>query len=107
MAADVPYVRYFLANFLQFQFYQRMCQLSNHTGPLHTCDYSGSLEAGLKLKEMLSLGRSEDWKFALKQFTDDDNYSASSILEYFSPLMEWLKVENANFPNEKIGWPND
>jgi peptidyl-dipeptidase A len=107
VAADVPYVRYFLADFLQFQFYQRMCQLSNHTGPLHTCDYSGSLEAGLKLKEMLSLGRSEEWKFALKQFTGEDNYSASSILEYFSPLMEWLKVENAKFPNEKIGWPND
>jgi peptidyl-dipeptidase A len=34
----------------QFQFYRALCKLSNDEGPLHTCDFYGSKEAGEKLK---------------------------------------------------------
>ena len=49
-AAYVPYSRYFVSHFLQFQFYEALCKLANHTGPLHTCDFYGSKTAGLRLK---------------------------------------------------------
>ena len=49
-AAYVPYSRYFVSHFLQFQFYEALCKLANHTGPLHTCDFYGSKIAGQNLK---------------------------------------------------------
>lgn len=48
--ANVPYVRYFIASFLQFQFYESLCELADHHGPLHQCDFYGSIKAGSKLK---------------------------------------------------------
>jgi peptidyl-dipeptidase A len=46
----VPYARYFLADFLQFQFYEALCKLSGHRGPLHNCDFYQSKKAGKKFK---------------------------------------------------------
>lgn len=40
---------YYIRTILQFQFYQSLCQVANHTGPLHTCDFYNSKEAGKKL----------------------------------------------------------
>src|SRR5262249_25861337 len=33
--ANVPYIRYFLAAVLQFQFHRTLCKIAGHTGPLH------------------------------------------------------------------------
>ncbi len=49
-AAYVPYSRYFVSHFLQFQFYEALCKLAKHTGPLNQCDFYGSKSAGLQLK---------------------------------------------------------
>ncbi len=49
-AAYVPYSRYFVSHFLQFQFYEALCKLANHTGPLNQCDFYGSKIAGQNLK---------------------------------------------------------
>ena len=50
IATFVPYARYFIANFNQFQFYKALCRLSTYRGPLHKCDFYNSQEAGAKLK---------------------------------------------------------
>ncbi len=47
---------------LQFQFFERLCEVSGHQGPLHRCDFSGSEEAGAVLAEMLKLGSSVPWQ---------------------------------------------
>ena len=49
-AMFVPYSRYFLSYFYQFQFYKSLCSLSGHKGELHKCDFFDSKEAGAKLK---------------------------------------------------------
>ena len=103
---NVPYMRYFLARVYQFQFYRAMCQAAGYKGPLNRCSVYGSKEAGAKLNAMLSMGCSEPWPEALKAMTGTDKADASAIVEYFQPLMDWLKEQNKG---EKEGWtpPSD
>ena len=51
---------------------------------------------------MLSLGRSKPWQEALSVGTDGETTAdATAILEYFAPLLEWLKEQNKN---ATCGW---
>ena len=49
VAANVPYMRYFLADILQFQFHRALSQIAGCTGPLNRCSIYGSQEAGRRL----------------------------------------------------------
>ncbi|HEY6878650.1 MAG TPA: M2 family metallopeptidase, partial [Polyangiales bacterium] len=94
VAANVPYARYFLATVLQYQFHRAMCKLAGHQGPLHTCSIYGSEAAGKKLREMLALGASKPWPDALELLTGQRDLDATAIVDYFAPLMAWLKQQN-------------
>ncbi|KAL6060142.1 Peptidyl-dipeptidase [Balamuthia mandrillaris] len=48
--ANTPYMRYFLAHILQFQFHEALCKAANIAEPLHLCSINGSTVAGAKLK---------------------------------------------------------
>ncbi|XP_023320479.1 angiotensin-converting enzyme 2 [Eurytemora carolleeae] len=96
-------IRYFVRTLLQFQFLESLCQESGHTGPLHRCDFSGSVAAGAKLTEMLNLGASVPWPKALKKLTGTEKMSTKPILEFFQPLQEWLKEENMK-NGDRVGW---
>jgi len=98
---NVPYMRYFLARVYQFQFYRAMCQAAGYKGPLNRCSVYGSKEAGARLNAMLSMGQSKPWPEALKVMTGSDKADASAIVEYFQPLLDWLKEQNKG---EKEGW---
>jgi hypothetical protein len=52
---------------------------------------------------MLELGSSRPWPEAMEQITGQREMDASAIVEYFAPLYEWLKAENAK-TGELIGW---
>ena len=100
---DYDMIRYFVRTILQFQFAERLCQVSGHTGPLHRCDFSNSKSAGEELAKMLRLGRSKPWQEALEQLTGTREMSARPILEFFKPLAIWLK--KTNLANGDIpGW---
>ena len=99
--ANVPYMRYFLARVLQFQFHRAMCKAAGHTGPLHTCSIYGNKEAGAKLKAMLAMGSSKPWPDALQTLTGERQMDATAILEYFAPLQGWLKEQNKG---QSCGW---
>jgi hypothetical protein len=48
------------------------------------------------------MGASRHWSYALKVITDgvENDVTAEAILEYFAPLTDWLRKENAkNFNN--------
>jgi peptidyl-dipeptidase A len=98
---NVPYMRYFLARVYQFQFYRAMCQAAGYQGPLNRCSVYGSKQAGARLNAMLELGRSKPWPVALKAMTGTDKADGSAIVEYFQPLMDWLKEQNKG---ETEGW---
>src|SRR5260370_1734772 len=93
--ANVPYTRYLLARILQFQFHRALCKAAGHRGPLHQCSIYGSKEAGQKLKAMLQMGASKPWPDALEVLTGQREMDATALTEYFAPLHQWLKKQNA------------
>ena len=99
--ANTPYARYFLAAVYQFQFYRAMCRAAGYSGPLNRCSVFGSKPAGQKLEAMLAMGQSKPWPDAMKAMTGEDRADASAMVEYFQPLLDWLKQQNKG---EKTGW---
>lgn len=99
--ANTPYMRYFLARVLQFQFYQALCREAGYTGPLHRCSFYGSEQAGAKLARMLEAGQSRPWQETLEEMTGTRELDAAPMLEYFGPLKAWLDEQNRGHP---VGW---
>ena len=98
---NTPYTRYFLARILQFQFYKAACDAAGWKGPLHRCSFYGNKEVGAKMNAMLAMGASKPWPDALQAFTGSREMSGKAMIEYFKPLMEWLKKQNKG---AKKGW---
>jgi peptidyl-dipeptidase A len=100
---NVPYMRYFLARILQFQFHRALCRETGYTGPLHRCSIYGNKAAGEKLNKMLSLGQSKPWPEALEALTGEKQMDASALADYFAPLKVWLDEQNKanHYP---VGW---
>jgi peptidyl-dipeptidase A len=98
---NVPYMRYFLAQVLEFQFYRALCKAAGHTGPLYRCSFYGSREAGGRLNAMLAMGASRPWPDALEALTGQREMDATALIDYFQPLMVWLERQNRGAP---VGW---
>ncbi len=99
--ANVPYMRYFLADIYEFQFYRALCRESGYKGPLNRCTFYGSKAAGEKFNKMLEMGQSKPWPDALQVLTGERHLDAGAILEYFAPLQKWLDEQNKG---QKVGW---
>lgn len=99
--ANTPYTRYFLSHVLQFQFYKALCDAAGHKGPLYECSFYANPEAGKRYWAMLSKGASQPWQKTMKELTGGEKMDASAVLEYFAPLQEWLKQQNAG---QTCGW---
>jgi peptidyl-dipeptidase A len=100
---NVPYMRYFLARILQFQFQRALCRAAGNTGPLHRCSIYGNKAAGEKLNKMLAMGQSQPWPDALETLTGERQMDASALADYFAPLKAWLDEQNKakGYP---VGW---
>ncbi len=101
VAANVPYMRYFLADILQFQFHRSLAKTAGCQTALNRCSIYGSKEAGEKLNAMLSLGISRPWQDALQSITGQKQMDATAIVDYFAPLQKWLDEQNKGKP---AGW---
>ena len=101
VAANVPYMRYFLADILQFQFHRALSQAAGCTGPLNRCSIFGNPQAGARLKAMLEMGQSQPWQDALEKIAGTRAMDATAIRDYFAPLQRWLDEQNRGRP---IGW---
>jgi peptidyl-dipeptidase A len=101
VAANVPYMRYFLAAVLQFQFHRALCKKAGFTGPLNECSIYNNKEAGKAYWEMLQKGASQPWQDTLFQLTGSREMDATAILEYFAPLQKWLEEQNKG---QSCGW---
>lgn len=98
---NTPYMRYFLADILQFQLHRGLCQAAGFKGPLHRCSIYGNKEAGARLAKMLEMGASHPWPDALEVATGQRQMDATAILDYFAPLKTWLDQQNKG---QKCGW---
>jgi peptidyl-dipeptidase A len=101
IANNVPYLRYFLARVLQFQFYEAACRQANWQGPLNRCTIYGNTAVGARFNQMLEMGRSHPWPDALEAFTGTRQMDGSSMVHYFQPLMTWLETQNRG---RQCGW---
>jgi peptidyl-dipeptidase A len=101
--ANVPYFRYFIAHFLEFQFYRALCRLQGQTTQLHMCDIYGNKEVGARFKQMLALGNSKPWEEVLYSLTGETKLESQAVLDFFKPLHVWLKKENAK-QGYPVGW---
>ena len=101
VASNTPYMRYFLADILQFQFYRSLCKEAGYKGPLNRCSFFNSKAAGAKFNKMLEMGTSKPWQDELEVLTGQREMDASAILDYFAPLKKWLDEQNKGM---KVGW---
>ena len=99
--ANVSYTRYFLAHVLMFQFQRTLCDIAGHDGELQACSVYGSKAAGEKLSAMLEAGASQPWQDTLELMTGTREMDATAIIDYFAPLMEYLKEQNEG---RSCGW---
>jgi peptidyl-dipeptidase A len=99
--ANVSYTRYFLANILQFQFQRALCDIAGFEGELHACSVYGSKQAGEKFYSMLEAGASQPWQDTLERLTGTRQMDATAIIDYFEPLMAYLKEQNEG---RSCGW---
>ena len=98
---NVSYTRYFLARILQFQFQRSLCEIAGHEGDLASCSIFGSTEAGDRFHAMMASGQSEPWQDALEKLTGTREMDATAIIDYFQPLMGYLKEQNEG---RSCGW---
>jgi peptidyl-dipeptidase A len=98
---NTPYTRYFLSFVLQFQFQKALCEAAGHKGPLHECNVYGNKQAGEKYMAMLQAGASKPWPETLEKLTGGKQMDGSALIEYFQPLMVYLKEQNQG---QSCGW---
>ncbi|HEY0975121.1 MAG TPA: M2 family metallopeptidase [Solimonas sp.] len=98
---NTPYTRYFLSFILQFQFQKALCDAAGFTGPLHQCDIYGNAEAGKRLMAMLAEGAARPWPETLEKLTGTRQMDGSALIEYFEPLLSYLKEQNQG---QSCGW---
>lgn len=88
------YYDYALSFVILFQLHDHIAKNILKQDPKAT-NYYGNKEVGKFLKEIMTPGASKDWKKVLKEKTGSE-LSARPMLDYFEPLMKWLKEENKN-----------
>ena len=101
VAANVPYMRYFLADILQFQFHRALSQIAGCHDLLNRCSIYDNKEAGRRLNNMLTMGLSHPWQDAMFELTGQRQMDATAILDYFAPLQKWLDEQNKG---KQVGW---
>ncbi|MCX5797314.1 MAG: M2 family metallopeptidase [Elusimicrobia bacterium] len=93
------YNTYAIGTVFKYQLHDHICRNILHQDP-RRCDYYGSKEVGDFLKDLLSKGATEDWRALMREKTGAD-LSSKAMMDYFSPLMDYLKKENKG---RACGW---
>ena len=86
------YYDYALSFAILFQLHQHVAVNILNEDPRST-NYYGSKEAGVFLQNILSKGNTVDWRDLMKEATGEE-INAKAMLNYFEPLMEYLKAQN-------------
>jgi len=86
------YYDYAVSYILLFQFHDHISKNILKQDP-HATNYYGSKEVGTFLRGVLETGANNDWRVLLKESVGSE-MSAKPMLEYFEPLMDYLKEQN-------------
>ncbi|WP_139921249.1 M2 family metallopeptidase [Hymenobacter sp. DG01] len=86
------YYDYALSYVILFQLHDHIAKKILKQDP-HATNYYGSKEVGAFLADIMRPGSSKDWRTVLREKTGED-LSARAMVEYFQPLMAYLKQQN-------------
>ena len=86
------YYDYALSYVILFQLHDHIAKNILHQDP-HATNYFGNKEVGQFLRDIMRPGSSRDWRAVLKEKTGED-LSARAMIDYFQPLMAYLKTQN-------------
>jgi len=98
---DTPayYYTYAIAQVFKHQLHDHIARKILKQPP-QNCNYAGNKEVGDFLRMIMEKGQTEDWRKVLKDATGEE-LSTRAMIEYYAPLLEWLKEQNKGRP---IGW---
>ncbi|XP_064471673.1 angiotensin-converting enzyme-related protein-like [Ornithodoros turicata] len=103
VANFMPYMRYFFARLLEYQFLQSMCTMGDPEASLHNCCFLEKEASGRSIRHMMSYGAAIPWRTALLIATGSETIDVEPLLEYYQPLHVWLKAQNERLKNP-VGW---
>ncbi|RAK70383.1 M2 family metallopeptidase [Hymenobacter edaphi] len=86
------YYDYALSYVILFQLHDHISKQILKQDP-HATNYFGNEQVGRFLRDMMSPGASADWRTLLREKTGED-LSARAMVDYFQPLMAYLKQQN-------------
>lgn len=87
------YYDYTMSTVLLFQFHDHIATQILRQDP-HATNYWGNKGVGAFLQKLMYPGASVDWREHLKS-TIGSEFSAKPMMNYFAPLMDYLKKQNA------------
>jgi peptidyl-dipeptidase A len=93
------YYDYAIGTVLKFQLHDHIAREILKQDP-RECNYYGNAKVGEFLRSILHLGATRDWNLVLKDATGQA-LTARPMVDYFAPLMDWLKEQNKG---RKVGW---
>lgn len=88
------YYDYAISYALLFQLHNHIAENILQQDPRST-NYYGNKEVGNFLKKVLTPGATRDWRELLKETTGEE-LNAKAMLNYFEPLMDYLRKVNKN-----------
>ena len=86
------YYDYAMAFVLKYQLHTYIANNILKQDP-RDCNYYGNKQVGRFLSDLLSLGATRDWREVIREMTGEE-ISTRAMLDYFSPLTDYLKKEN-------------
>ena len=87
------YYDYALSSVILHQLHAYICREILHEAP-QTATYYDRPEVGAYLELILRPGATRDWRELMREATGED-LSSKAMLDYFAPLYEWLRTQNA------------
>lgn len=93
------YYKYAIAFAIKWQLHMHIAKTILKQDP-HNANAFGNQEVGALMLRLMEPGATRDWQQLLVETTGEP-LSAKPMLEYFEPLMGWLKKENAG---RTVGW---
>ncbi len=87
------YYDYAISYILLHQFHRHIARKILGQEPRNT-NYYGNKKIGAFLGSILKLGATRDWRTVLRESIGED-ISAEAMLDYFQPLLQYLRQENA------------
>ncbi|MFP6633426.1 MAG: M2 family metallopeptidase [Planctomycetota bacterium] len=87
------YYDYAISYILLHQFHRHIARKILGQEPRNT-NYYGNKKIGVFLGSILKLGATRDWRTVLQESIGED-VSAEAMLDYFEPLLQYLRKENA------------